>query len=126
MSEVKHMNQVLVVEDDKILNDVVCRFVKIAGGKPTSALDGATAITSALENPPSVVLLDLMLPDTSGIEVCKTLKNDDRTRDVPVVVVTALSDEKHRERAMACGADEYITKPFTSEVLLKALKKYVV
>src|SRR5688572_22637173 len=119
-------NEVLVVEDDKILNDVVCRFVKIAGGKPTAALDGATAISCAMENPPSVVLLDLMLPDTSGIEVCRTLKNDERTRDVPVVVVTAMTDSKYRERAMACGADEYITKPFTSEVLLNALKKYVV
>jgi DNA-binding response OmpR family regulator len=115
---------VLVVEDDPSINTLVCTYVEIAGLKCRSVLNGTTALRDAHEHTPSAVLLDLMLPDIDGFEVCKQLKADETTRAVPIIMLTALSDDKSRERGLACGASEYIVKPFNPDRLLAALAQY--
>jgi DNA-binding response OmpR family regulator len=115
---------VLVVEDDAALNRLICHFVGLAGHSVHSALDGGSALLAAEEHPPALVLLDLMLPDITGFEVCQELKRNQRTRAVTVVMITALGDEESRRRGMECGATEYLVKPFDPDLLIETVKKY--
>jgi DNA-binding response OmpR family regulator len=115
---------VLVVEDDPEINELVGAYAQIAGFDYRPALDGATALREAHEHVPSVVILDLMLPDIDGFEICSRLKEASDTHDVPVIILSALSDEANFLKGRACGASDYITKPFDPEKLMAALAKY--
>ena len=117
---------VLVVEDDEALNSIVCRFVKSAGYNARAALDGESAFRAIEERLPSMVLLDLMLPDITGFQICQRLKNDKRTCGIPVVIVTALTDDESRQQGMDCGAAEYLTKPFDPEHLIEIIRKHTI
>jgi DNA-binding response OmpR family regulator len=116
--------EILVVEDDEVLNSVVCRYVSIAGYDCRPALDGGAALHAIEESPPRLVLLDLMLPDISGFDICKQLKSDPRTSKVPVVMVTSLSDDESRRQGMACGASAYLTKPFDPDQLIQTIQRW--
>ena len=78
---------VLVVEDDREINELVGAYVQIAGFEYRSALDGASALAEARERRPSLIVLDLMLPDTDGFEVCRKLKNEADTAQIPIVML---------------------------------------
>ena len=117
-------NDVLVVEDDATINRLVCRYVKLAGFACRSALDGGAGLQEALSHPPRLVLLDVMLPDKTGFEVCKELKNDPRTCNVPIVLVTALADDESRQKGFQAGADAYLNKPVHPDRLLQAIKQH--
>ncbi len=114
---------VLVVEDDREINELVGAYVQIAGFEYLSALDGASAIAEAREKLPSLIVLDLMLPDTDGFEVCRKLKSEAQTAQIPIVMLTALSDEEHQRKGRECGASEYITKPFDPDRLMAAIRE---
>ncbi len=115
---------VLVVDDDKLLNKLMCELAALAGHPARSALDGGSALLAAREHPPELVLLDLMLPDTTGFEVCQELKRNELTRSVVVVIVSALDDEESRIRGIKCGAAEYLVKPFHPDQLIDTIRKY--
>src|SRR4051794_26372648 len=84
---------VLVVEDDREINELVGAYAEIAGFEYRAALDGSTALREAHARVPSAVVLDLMLPDIDGFEVCTRLKREEDTRGVPVIILTAMSGE---------------------------------
>ncbi len=113
---------VLVVEDDREINELVGAYVQIAGFEYRSALDGASALAEARQRQPSLIVLDLMLPDTDGFEVCRKLKQEKHTSGIPIVMLTALSDEEHHRKGRECGAADYLTKPFDPDVLMAAIK----
>lgn len=115
-------HDVLVVEDDATVNALIGAYVELAGFGYRSAVDGEQALREARRRTPSLIVLDIMLPDTDGFEVCRQIKRDTRTADVPVVMLTALSDETSRRRGMECGAAEYLTKPFDPDRFLDVLK----
>ena len=115
---------ILVVEDDPEINQLVGAYAQIAGFDYRPALNGETALREAHEDPPSAVILDLMLPDIDGFEICSRLKNAQDTHDVPVIILSALSGEANFLKGRQCGACEYITKPFDPERLMAALAKY--
>ena|SRR5689334_3000905 len=115
---------VLVVEDDREINELVGAYAEIAGFEYRAALDGSTALREAHERVPSAVVLDLMLPDIDGFEVCTRLKREDDTRGVPVIILTAMAGEANRKKGHACGASEYLTKPFDPDSLMAALEKH--
>ena len=116
-------DDVLVVEDDTQINELVGAYVQIAGYEYRSALDGAGALAAVRERLPSLIILDLMLPDTDGFEVCKLLKSDERTKVVPVVMLTALDREEQRKKGLDCGAIKYMTKPFDPDHLIETIRK---
>ena len=116
-------DDVLVVEDDTQINELVGAYVQIAGYEYRSALDGAGALAAVRERLPSLIILDLMLPDTDGFEVCRRLKSDDRTKLVPVVMLTALDREEQRRKGIECGAVKYMTKPFDPDQLIDTIRK---
>jgi signal transduction histidine kinase/ActR/RegA family two-component response regulator len=107
---------VLVVEDEKENQALIRTVVEdLLGGKAIVCDDGERALHEALEAPPALVLLDLMLPGVSGWEVARRLRQSPRTRDVPIIAVSALARAQEREAAVHAGCDAYLAKPFTPE-----------
>src|SRR4051812_29236398 len=109
---------ILVVEDDREINELIGAYTQIAGFEYRSALDGTSALREAHERTPAVVVLDLMLPDIDGFEVCQRLKSEPDTKPVPVIILTALGGAENKQRGEACGAVEYLLKPFDPDALL--------
>ena len=107
-------SRVLVVDDDPTISDVVRRYLERAGFVVDAASDGPTALVLANERAPDLVVLDLMLPGMSGLDVCRRLR---RTSDVPIVMLTALGEEADRVVGFETGADDYVTKPFSPREL---------
>ncbi|HEV2294235.1 MAG TPA: response regulator [Tepidisphaeraceae bacterium] len=113
---------VLVVEDDTQINELVGAYVQIAGYQYRAALDGASALAAVRAQVPSLIILDLMLPDTDGFEVARQLKSDETTASVPILMLTALDRDEQRKRGLEAGAVHYMTKPFDPEQLIEAIR----
>lgn len=111
--------RVLVVDDDPTVSDVVRRYLERAGFAVDNAGDGPTALALAALRSPDLVVLDLMLPGMSGLEVCRRLR---RESDVPVVMLTALGEESDRVVGFETGADDYVTKPFSPRELIARIR----
>ena len=112
------MPNVLVVDDERDLVSLLDFNLRQAGYETTLAYGGEEALSAARRRPPHLVLLDLMLPDLYGTEVCRQLKADPRTRSVPVVMLTARGSEVDRVVGFELGADDYVVKPFSVRELL--------
>ncbi len=112
------MTKILVVEDERDLRQVLEYNLRHAGFQVVLAATGTEGIALAREHGPGLVLLDLMLPDISGTEVCRVLKEDPRTRATPIVMVTARGEEIDRVVGFELGAEDYIVKPFSVRELL--------
>jgi len=112
------MARVLVIEDETDLAQVLEYNLKQAGIDVSLAARGRDGLRLAAEQRPDLVLLDLMLPDMSGIEVCRTLKADARTRETPVLILTAKGEEIDRVVGFEIGAEDYVVKPFSVRELL--------
>jgi two-component system, OmpR family, phosphate regulon response regulator PhoB len=104
---------VLLVEDEDAIGDLVEYNLGREGYTVRRARDGEEALVMAEESTPDVVLLDWMLPKVAGIEVCRRLRGRIETRNVPILILTARSDETDRIRGLDTGADDYLTKPFS-------------
>jgi DNA-binding response OmpR family regulator len=115
---------VLVVEDDREINSLVGAYAEIAGFEYRAALDGQTALREAHSRVPDAVVLDLMLPDIDGFDICRRLRAAADTRDVPIIILTALGGEANRQKGLGCGATEYLVKPFDPDRLMGALQQY--
>lgn len=108
--------RILVVDDDPTVSDVVRLYLEQAGYEVTRVGDGAAALASATREPPSLVVLDLMLPKIDGLEVCRRLRAQDG--GLPIVMLTALGEESDRILGLQLGADDYVTKPFSPRELV--------
>src|ERR1700744_2475602 len=110
--------RILVVEDDLTVAEVVVDYLRHAGLEPRHAVDGHTALEMAAAWRPDLVVLDLMLPGVSGLEVCRRLREGQDTRvPLPVIMLTALGEESDRVAGLESGADDYVTKPFSPREL---------
>lgn len=107
-------NRILIVEDEKNLREVLCDYFSSKGDETFEAENGRVALEMLSENDFDAVLLDIMMPGTDGLTVCRTVR---KTNDVPIVFLTALSDEDDKLKGYELGADDYVTKPFSMSVL---------
>jgi two-component system phosphate regulon response regulator PhoB len=114
--------RILIVEDEKDLQEVLAYNLRQAGHTAVLAADAREAMAAIASQPPDLILLDLMLPDVSGIEVCRTLKSDPATRDISVVMVTAKGEEIDRVVGFELGADDYVVKPYSVRELILRLQ----
>jgi len=112
------MFRVLVVDDDPDINEVVQEGLRSAGYDTVGALTGAEALAEVERLCPDLVLLDQMLPDIDGVEVCRRLRATPRTGRVPIMFLTAMGGSEARVRGLALGADDYIVKPFSMRELI--------
>lgn len=113
---------VLVVEDETALLTLLHYNLEREGYRVLEARDGEEAMLVAAEEKPDVVILDWMLPQLSGIEVCRRLRTRQETRNIPIIMLTARGEETDRIRGLDTGADDYITKPFSMTELLARLR----
>lgn len=112
----------LLAEDERNIVELIRYHAEQAGYRVFAAYDGKSALEIALREKPSLILLDLMLPEVNGIEVCKTLKQNYKTREIPVIMVTAKAEETDILLGLELGADDYITKPFSPRQLMARIK----
>jgi two-component system, OmpR family, phosphate regulon response regulator PhoB len=115
-------SRILVVEDEPDILEVVLYNLKQAGFEVEAAEDGESALSRARERQPDLVLLDLMLPGIDGLEVCKLLKQDDATRGIPIIMLTARAEEVDRIVGFELGADDYVVKPFSPRELILRIR----
>ena len=113
---------ILVVEDEAPLLTLLRYNLEEAGFEVGEARDGEDALISVRERCPDLIVLDWMLPAVSGIEVCRQLRRRGETRDVPVIMLTAKSEETDRIRGLDSGADDYLTKPFSPRELVARIR----
>ena len=115
--------KVLIVDDDPNLIKSLGWVLQKEGYDFDAAQDGEEAIVKAKETDPGVILLDIMMPRKSGYEVCSEVKNTPGMEDINVVILSAKSQQVDREMGLAAGADEYITKPFSPQVVVNKVKE---
>jgi DNA-binding response OmpR family regulator len=111
-------HKILLAEDETDVNDMLTLNLRGAGFQVISVADGAAALAKARSEAPSLILLDLMLPQMSGLEVCKVLKSEAATRHIPVIMLTAKAEEVDKIVGLELGADDYVTKPFSPRELI--------
>ncbi len=110
--------RILLVEDDEDLGEIVKYNLEKEGFEVDWVLDGESALEKLDKSLYDLVILDIMLPKVDGIEVCKKIRGDEKTKDIPIIMLTALSDEKTKITSFNYGADDYLTKPFSIKELI--------
>jgi two-component system phosphate regulon response regulator PhoB len=113
---------ILVVEDDPDIAQLVCFNLEQHGLPAASVPDGECALAVVEKDLPGLVVLDLMLPGMTGIEVCKRIRSDATTAALPIVMLTARAAEADRMRGLRSGADDYVTKPFSPRELVSRVR----
>jgi two-component system, OmpR family, phosphate regulon response regulator PhoB len=114
--------RILVIEDERALTDVLVYNLQREGYEAVIAHDGQEGLRKAQTLLPDLILLDLMLPAMSGLDVCRELRAGERTRDIPIIMLTAKAEETDQVVGFKMGADDYVTKPFSVKVLLERIK----
>ena len=104
-------SRILIADDNQPNRELLEAYLADDGHEILMAVDGQQTLAVAEKEAPDLILLDIMMPKLSGYEVCQRLKQDQRTRDIPVLMVTALKESGDIERAVAAGADDFLTKP---------------
>ncbi len=114
--------RILVAEDEEDVLTLICNGLRNAGFSVLRASDGRTALELARSERPALMILDLMLPEMHGLEVCKALKVEPQTKAIPIIMLTAKAEEVDRIVGFELGADDYITKPFSPRELVLRVK----
>ncbi|MGB4468455.1 MAG: phosphate regulon transcriptional regulator PhoB [Azovibrio sp.] len=113
---------ILVVEDEPAIQELIAANLQLAGHSVLRADDGEQALQQVRDSVPDVILLDWMLPGISGIQLARRFRADERTREVPIIMLTARSEEVDKVAGLEAGADDYITKPFSPRELMARIK----
>ena len=116
------MANILVVEDEPAIQELIACNLEMAGHVATRAESGERALEIIRQSLPDLVLVDWMLPGTSGIELARRLRSDRRTQAIPIIVLTARSEERDKLMGLEIGADDYVTKPFSPRELNARIK----
>lgn len=111
------MEKILVVDDEKNIVELLKMNLESSGYEVIEAYNGMEAITKINNLLPDLIVLDLMLPDIDGLQICKMIRLNEDTRDIPVIMITAKSEEDDKIKGLTIGADDYITKPFSLKEL---------
>src|SRR5687768_7935937 len=114
--------RILIAEDDRDIADLVAHYLRKSGWEPHVAGAGDEALAYARSNPVDLILLDVMLPGLSGLEVCRALRADPTTAAVPIIMLTARAEETDRVAGLELGADDYVAKPFSANELVARIR----
>ena len=114
--------KVLIVEDEEAISALLSYNLEKEGFSVAISADGEDAMLNVRESRPDLILLDWMLPNVSGIELCRQLRGQMETREIPVIMLTARGEEEDRVRGLMTGADDYVTKPFSMTELVARMR----
>jgi twitching motility two-component system response regulator PilG len=117
--------KILIVEDEESLLKLESILLSTKGYMVQGVASGLAALKAIGENPPDLVLLDVMLPELDGFEVCQQIKNNPQTRHIPVILLTARKSPEDVARGREVGADQYMTKPFKSSMVIAAIERLI-
>ena len=120
------MNKILVIEDEHAINELIKINLELTGYKVCQAFDGVTGFALAKQELPNIILLDVMMPDVDGYTVAQRIRQNPQTKDIPILMLTALSQLKDKVKGFDIGVDDYLVKPFEMEELkvrIRALLK---
>jgi len=117
------MAKILVVDDEKQFLEMMTIRFEANGYEVITATDGKEGLTKAKSENPDIILLDVMMPEIDGFEVCKLLKNDERYSGIPIIICTAMAQTADLETSKKAGADAYVTKPFDHSILLSKIEE---
>ncbi len=117
--------RILVVEDEPNIAESLTFLLDRAGFEVSVETDGNAALEAALNEVPDAVILDVMLPGMDGYDVLRKIRSDDRAAEMPVIVLSAKGQREDRETAISCGADLFITKPFSNDEIVAAVKRLI-
>lgn len=124
-SELDHTPRVLVVDDEEVNLDLMRRFLSVKGYEVVAARDGLDALARIAEHPPDVIILDLIMPNMNGYEVCERIKANPSTRHIPVIILTGAPKEEANVRALEAGADDFLQRPFDASLLDARLRNCI-
>ncbi|WP_424245824.1 DNA-binding response OmpR family regulator [Elusimicrobium posterum] len=116
---------VLLIEDSKVIAPALMGSLKLKGVECVWAKDGVQGIEMARRIKPDLILLDLLLPRVSGFDVCKTLKTDDRTWRIPIIIMSTLTGAEEKDKARDAGADHFINKPYSMAQTVEEIMIYL-
>ncbi len=116
------MRRILIIEDDRDIIELVRYNLVNEGFQVTAASDGTAGLASLKKSPPDILLLDLMLPRLSGLEICKEIRRDSALNRLPILMLTARGEEADRVVGLEMGADDYVTKPFSPRELVARVR----
>jgi two-component system phosphate regulon response regulator PhoB len=114
--------KITIIEDEEDIRHLVCYNLEKEGYAVSSYESGEKGLSGIRSDPPDLVLLDLMLPGIDGMEVCRRLKQDAATRDIPVIIISAKGEENDIIAGLERGADDYLSKPFSPKILLARIR----
>jgi CheY-like chemotaxis protein len=117
------MKQILVVDDDQLMHRLFQHHLERAGYQMISAMNGREALEIASRQPPALIVMDIMMPDTDGLAALRELQKSDATKSIPVIIITASSHDMMRKESEACGAAIFLTKPFSPTQLLNEIRR---
>ena len=120
-----HLGRVLVADDDELIRRLICVNLELEGFVVEEAVDGRECLASAWADPPALITLDLVMPGLDGLATAARLRADERTRHVPIVLLTGAANPRDRARADALGVDVFLSKPFEPRVLIRAARSLV-
>ena len=112
------MSHVLIVEDDRDIADLIHHYLVRAGHTAETLVSGSQVLDRVSQRRPDVMILDLMLPGMHGFDICRAIRDNSATADLPIIVVTARAEESERVVGLELGADDYVTKPFSPKELV--------
>lgn len=114
--------KILITDDEEPIRELIKYNVEKAGFETVCAENALQAVQLARTHSPSLILLDLMLPDMSGLDACRILKGDEATKSIPIIMVTAKTEEADIVTGLELGADDYVTKPFSPKILVARIQ----
>jgi len=115
--------QILVVDDDQLMHRLFQHHLEKAGYKMVSAMNGREALDLAARQPPSLIVMDIMMPDIDGLAALRELKKNDATKSIPVIIITANSNQLAKQESANSGAAIFLTKPFSPTQLLNEIRR---
>jgi two-component system, cell cycle response regulator DivK len=121
----RSVKRILIVEDNHLSLTLLNDFLKVKGYEILKTSEGREAIDLAREKQPDLILMDIRLPDISGFDVTRLLKQDDQTKSIPIIAVTAFATSEDETKALESGCDAYITKPIIIDNLLRTIESFL-
>lgn len=117
--------KVLIIEDYPATTEMISNILKTEGIEVATAVDGTSGLAKAKSLKPHLILLDIMMPEMSGFEVCQKLKEDPKTAKIPIIIVSVRAAEENIKKGKDLGAADYIPKPFDPFKLIEVVKQYL-